>query len=77
MTRNTGIITHNIDYLIDRPTVGADFEIGGHRNRATLGGDFSNLEFRTRRYFDTGTPVDPYNIVRGTFPGGFGSGTPL
>jgi len=73
--RSTGIITHDIDYLVERPAVTGDFEIGGLRDRFALGAEFSNLEFATRRYFATTTSVDPFNPVRGTFPGG--SGAPL
>jgi iron complex outermembrane recepter protein len=75
--RTTGIITHDIDYFIERPAISADFSLGGHRNRLTVGGEFSKLEFATRRYFGATTSVDPYDIDRGTFPGGYASGTPL
>lgn len=73
--RTTGIITHDIDYLVERPVLTGDFEIAGLRNRFALGAEFSNLEFATRRYFGTTTSVDPFEPVRGTFPGG--SGAPL
>jgi len=73
--RTSGIITHDIDYWIERAFVGADFSIAGLRNRLTLGGEYSELDFATRRYFGDATSVDPYALVRGTFPGG--SGAPL
>ncbi|WP_162806449.1 TonB-dependent receptor [Sphingosinicella terrae] len=73
--RTTGIITHDIDYLVERPSISGDVEIGGLRNRFAIGAEFSNLEFATRRYFSTTTSVDPFAPVRGTFPGG--SGAPL
>lgn len=73
--RSTGIITHDIDYVVERPALSGDVEIGGLRDRFTLGAEFSKLEFATRRYFATTTSVDPFNPVRGVFPGG--SGAPL
>lgn len=68
--RTTGIVTHDIDYWIERPAITGDFTIGGLRNRFTLGSEFSTLDFATRRYFATTTSVDRFNPVRGTFPGG-------
>lgn len=68
--RTTGIITHDIDYLVERPALVGDFEIGGIRNRFSLGGEFSKLEFATRRYFGATSSVNLIDPVRGTFPGG-------
>lgn len=68
--RTTGIVTHDIDYWIERPAITGDFTIGGLRNRFMLGGEFNTLDFATRRYFSITTSVDRFNPVRGTFPGG-------
>jgi iron complex outermembrane receptor protein len=68
--RTTGIVTHDINYLVERPALSADMEIGGLRNRFAIGAEFSKLEFGTRRYFGTTTSVGPFDPVRGTFPGG-------
>ncbi|WP_369061795.1 TonB-dependent receptor [Caulobacter sp. 73W] len=73
--RSTGIITHDIDYWIERPALVGDVMIGGLRDRFTLGAEFSTLQFATRRYFATTTSVDPSNPIRGRFPGG--SSAPL
>lgn len=75
LDRTSGIITHDLDYWIERAFVGADFEIGGLRNRLTLGGEHSDLDFGSQRYFGNASSVDLYAPVRGTFPGG--SGAPL
>ncbi len=74
--RTTGIVTHDIDYLVERPALMGDVEIGGLRDRFAIGAEFSNLEFATRRYFGTTTSVDPFAPVRGTFPGGAGAPLP-
>lgn len=74
--RTTGIVTHDIDYLVERPALSGDIAFGGLRDRFTIGTEFSNLEFATRRYFGTTTPVDPFDPVRGTFPGGAGAPLP-
>lgn len=68
--RSTGIVTHDIDYLVERPALTGDIAIGGLRDRFTIGAEFSKLEFETRRYFGTTTSVDPFAPARGTFPGG-------
>ena len=71
--RTSGIITHDLDYWIERAFIGADFEIGGLRNRLTIGGEYSDLDFGSQRYFGNATSVDPYAPIRGTFPGGSGA----
>jgi len=68
--RTTGIVTHDIHHWIERPALSGDVTIGGMRNRFALGAEFSELRFATRRYFATTTSVDPFNPVRGRFPGG-------
>ncbi len=73
--RTTGIITHDIDSWIERPSFTGDVTIGGMRDRFTIGAEFSEVDFRTRRYFANNTAVDPFAPARGTFPGG--SGAPL
>lgn len=75
IARSTGIITHDIDYWIERAALSGDRQWGGLRNRFVVGAEFSGMEFRTRRYFGTTSAVDPYAPVRGLFPGG--SGAPL
>ncbi|MBN7796020.1 TonB-dependent siderophore receptor [Parahaliea mediterranea] len=80
LDRSSGIITHDFDYLIERAAVAADFEVGGMRNRLTVGGEYSDLDFATRRYFVFGDPslaVALDEPDRGLFPGGFGSGAAL
>lgn len=68
--RSTGIITHDIDYWIERAALSGDTQWGTRRNRFVVGTEFSEMDFRTRRYFATTTAVDPYAPERGQFPGG-------
>ena len=76
LDRSTGIVTHDIEYTIERPTLSGDVTIGGLRNRFAIGAELSSLSFATRRYFSTTTSVDLFAPVRGTFPGGTGSVPP-
>ncbi len=73
--RSTGIITHDIDYWIERAALSGDTEWGARRNRFVVGAEFSEMDFLTRRYFASTNAVDPYAPARGQFPGG--SGMPL
>jgi iron complex outermembrane recepter protein len=73
LDRSTGIVTHDIEYTIERPTLAGDVTIGGLRNRFAIGAEASSLSFATRRYFATTTAVDLFDPVRGTFPGGTSS----
>jgi iron complex outermembrane recepter protein len=70
LDRSTGIVTHDIEYSIERPTLSGDVMIGGLRNRFAVGAEASSLSFATRRYFATTTSVDLFEPVRGAFPGG-------
>jgi iron complex outermembrane receptor protein len=74
--RTTGIITHDIDNWVERPSLTGDVSIGGMRNRFAIGAEFSEVDFRTRRYFGDTTAVDPFAPVRGTFPGGSDAALP-
>ena len=76
LDRSSGIITHDIDYMVERPALSGDIQIAGLRDRFTIGGEFSKLEFSTRRYFGTTTSVSLVNPVRGVFPGGSGAALP-
>lgn len=76
LDRTSGIITHDLDYWIERAFIGADFDIAGLRNRLTVGGEYSDLDFATRRYFGNASSVDLFAPVRGTFPGGSGAALP-
>jgi iron complex outermembrane recepter protein len=75
--RTTGIVTHDIDHVIERPALIGDVTIGGMRNRFAVGAELSDLHFGTRRYFATTTSVDPFAPVRGTFPGGTANLPPI
>lgn len=66
--RSSTIITHDQDVVFDRATLAYDGNIGGLRNRFTIGGELSLTGFDSKRRFGNTTSVDPYNPVRGLFP---------
>lgn len=66
--RTTGIITHDIDSWVERPSLTGDVTVGGLRDRFTIGAEFSEVDFRTRRYFGNTNAVDPFAPTRGLFP---------
>lgn len=66
--RTTTIITHGQDVLFDRATLSYDGELGGRRNRFTIGAEASLTGFDSKRRFGNTTSVDPFNPVRGLFP---------
>lgn len=68
--RSTGIVTHDVSYLIDRLILNGDLRLGRLRNRIAIGGEYSNLDFFTKRRFGSTTSVDPYAPQRGRFPEG-------
>lgn len=68
--RSTGIVTHDLDFWVERAALAHDGQIGGMRNRFSIGAEYSELDFFTRRRFGSTTSVDAYQPVRGTFPVG-------
>lgn len=66
--RSTTLITHDQDVVFDRATLNYDNNIGGLRNRFTIGGELSFTGFDSKRRFGTTTSVDPFNPDRGLFP---------
>lgn len=66
--RATTLIAHDHQFWSQRLHAAFDGEVFGHRNRFTFGGEIGGTDFFTRRRFGSGTSVDPYNPVRGTFP---------
>ena len=68
LNRSTTRIDQNQNILTERGYLTSDTELGGLRNRATLGGEYSKTNFFNPRNFGNTTAVDPYAPVRGTFP---------
>jgi iron complex outermembrane receptor protein len=68
--RSTGIVTHDIEYWIERALLRGDFEIAGLRNRIVAGASYSAVDFFTERRFGSTTSVDLQNPARGRFPSG-------
>lgn len=63
-------IEHDQSYWVERATLMSDATLGGRRNRASVGVEFSNGDFKVPRRFGTAGPVDPYGPQRGLFPVG-------
>lgn len=68
LNRNTTLIAHDHQYWTDRAWAAFDGEIGGRRNRFTIGAEYSDTHFETTRRFGTTTAVDRFQPVRGVFP---------
>lgn len=62
------LISHDHQYWNQRLHIAQDAKIGSLRNRFTIGAEMGNTDFFTKRRFGTGTPADPFNPVRETFP---------
>lgn len=52
-------------FWIERAVLASDFEIGGHRNRLSVGLEVSDNDFDSFRRFGSTTAVDPFDPVRG------------
>ncbi|MET0388355.1 MAG: TonB-dependent siderophore receptor [Polyangiales bacterium] len=68
--RSTGIVTHDIQFWIDRLTLGADHHFGAVRNRFMVGAEYSQVELFTERRFGSTSAVDLRRPQRGRFPEG-------
>lgn len=68
--RSTGIVTHDLEYWVDRAMLRGEFEVAGLRNRMAVGAAYSHLDFFTERRFGSTTSVDLRNPERGFFPVG-------
>ncbi|WP_033921025.1 TonB-dependent receptor [Sphingomonas sp. 37zxx] len=66
--RGATFISHDHRYWNQRLHLAFDGQIAGLRNRFTIGAEYGETDFFTVRRFGTGTPLDPFNPVRGTFP---------
>jgi iron complex outermembrane receptor protein len=68
LNRNTTLIGHDHQYWTDRAWAAFDGEVGGRRNRFTIGAEYSDTHFGTKRRFGVTTAVDRFDAVRGVFP---------
>lgn len=66
--RLTSLITHDHQVWNQRVHAAFDGDLANHRNRFTLGGEFSGTDFFTVRRFGSTSSVDPWAPVRGLFP---------
>lgn len=66
--RGATYISHDHQYWNQRLHLAFDGRIGGLRNRFTIGAEYGETDFFTKRRFGTGTSLDPFNPLRGTFP---------
>ncbi|WP_293875032.1 MULTISPECIES: TonB-dependent siderophore receptor [unclassified Sphingomonas] len=85
--RGTTRIDHHHRFVVDRAVLASDIQIGGHRNRFSIGGEYSDSDLAVPRRFGSTTAVDIFDPARGVlslaetsanFPDGradFGSST--
>lgn len=66
--RSLTLITHDHQYWNQRVHLALDQQLGGLRNRLTLGAEIGSTDFFTKRRFGTAASADPFAPVRGTFP---------
>jgi iron complex outermembrane receptor protein len=68
LDRNTTLIAHDHQYWTDRAWAAHDGDLGGRRNRLTIGAEYSDTHFVTTRRFGKTTSVDRFAPDRGRFP---------
>ncbi|WP_020184728.1 TonB-dependent siderophore receptor [Methylopila sp. 73B] len=72
LNRGLTYISHNQQSWTNRTSANFDGEIGGRRNRFTVGFEYMRTEFGSKRRFDDTfeliDPVDPFSFDRGRFP---------
>lgn len=68
VNRSATYIRNMLKFWNDRASLFSDLDIGGHRNRLTIGAEHTENDHLSLRRFGPATPVDPYALVRGTFP---------
>lgn len=66
--RGASFISHDHQYWNQRLHLAFDGRIGGLRNRFTIGAEYGETDFFTKRRFGTSTSLDPFNPVRSSFP---------
>ncbi|MCI4591072.1 TonB-dependent receptor [Sphingobium sp. BYY-5] len=65
--RSTTRIDHDHQFFVERAVLASDTQIAGHRNRLSIGAEYSRSDFDSVRRFGNTTAVDLYDPVRGTF----------
>ncbi|AEG47851.1 TonB-dependent receptor [Sphingobium chlorophenolicum L-1] len=66
LRRSTTWIDHDHQFFVERAVFAADFGIGGHRNRLSVGAEYSDSKFDSVRRFGNTTAVDLFDPQRGT-----------
>lgn len=59
-------IDHDHQFLVERAVLASDTQFGDHRNRFSIGAEYSNSDLKVPRRFGSTTTVDIYDPVRGT-----------
>lgn len=67
LDRSTTWIDHDHQFWVERAVFSNDAELGGKRNRFSVGIEFNDNDFTNPRRFGTTTSIDPYGDERGTF----------
>lgn len=64
--RGTTRIDHDHQFFVERAVLASDTQIGGHRNRLSIGAEYSRSDLRVPRRFGSTSAVDIYEPARGT-----------
>lgn len=64
--RGTTRIDHDHQFLVERAVLASDVAIGGHRNRLSIGVEYSKSDLAIPRRFGATTAVDLYDPARGS-----------
>ncbi len=64
--RGTTRIDHHHRFVVERAVLASDVEIGGHRNRFSIGGEYSDSDLAIPRRFGSTAAVDIFAPQRGT-----------
>jgi iron complex outermembrane receptor protein len=68
LDRGTTLIEHDHQFWSDRAMLSSDATIAGHRNRFSIGAEYSSNDFRNPRRSGIAASVDAYGNERGRFP---------
>jgi iron complex outermembrane receptor protein len=68
LDRGTTLIEHDHQFWSERLLLSSDSSLAGHRNRFSIGAEYSDNDFVNPRRFGTTTSIDPHGNERALFP---------
>ena len=76
ISRGVNRLNQTHDFWMGRATLANDSNLGGHRNRLSLGVEYNDTDLTRPRSVGTLAAVDPFNPVRGILPPDDATGFP-